>query len=91
MHLESEDNSEKVSAADVSEESLLSFLYANSLMNIKNTLFFTAVNTASFTKHLLMPMQPFYCNGKVSVFVQDFLTDLFYQGGVYSQASSLPL
>lgn len=28
----------------------------------------------------LLPMQPFHCNGKVSVFVQDFSTDLFYQG-----------
>lgn len=70
--MESEDNSEKVSAADVSEGSLLSFLYDSCLMTIKSTSFFTAVNITSFTKHILLHMQPFYCNGKVSVFVQGF-------------------
>lgn len=50
-------------------------------MNIKNTSFFTAGNTVPFTMHAFLLMQPFHCNDKVSVFVQDFLTDLFYQGG----------
>ena len=79
VHLESKGNFEEVWTADVSQGSFLSFLYANCLMNIKNTSFFMAVNILPFTKHLLLPMQPFHSNGKVSGFVQDFLTDLFYQ------------
>lgn len=81
IHLESKGNSEKVWAADVSQGSLLSFLCANCLMNINKTSFFTAGNIVPFTMHALLLMQPFRCNGKVSVFVQDFLTDFFYQGG----------